>query len=101
MTLGLLVALENANKHTNIQDSCFIGIDGSWVKSLSTPFLIFKEEHALYKGHSFEMLIAIRMIPENSQCQTAKPRISKKSYVHVCAHVCAKKSELYSEAICL
>ena len=27
MTLGLLVASENANKHTDRQDSCFISID--------------------------------------------------------------------------
>ena len=27
MSLGLLVALENANKHTHTQDSCFISID--------------------------------------------------------------------------
>ena len=27
MMLGLLVASENANKHTNTQDSCFISID--------------------------------------------------------------------------
>ena len=31
MTLGLLVDLENTNKHTHIQDSCFISIRLIWI----------------------------------------------------------------------
>ena len=42
MSLGLLVALENANKHTHRQDSCFISIDTTDYTNSIDIFLLKK-----------------------------------------------------------
>ena len=39
MSLGLLVASENANRHTHRQDSCFISIDHALIISI---FLVLR-----------------------------------------------------------
>ena len=42
MSLGLLVALENANRQTHRQDSCFISIDKSLIKVARTNAMAAK-----------------------------------------------------------